>query len=84
VVKIDLERNLLYLLGNAPGPIGGLVRVRDAVKKIDKQWWDLQYPSLVPSMTQPEAIQTWDGGSVDPFETYIHENDVVSGAKDDD
>lgn len=25
---------------------------------------------------------TWDGGDVDPFEVFHHENDVVSGAKE--
>lgn len=36
VVKIDTDRALLYVMGNVPGPISGIVRVRDAVKKIDK------------------------------------------------
>lgn len=36
VVKIDTDRALLYVLGNVPGPISGLVRVRDAVKKVDR------------------------------------------------
>ena len=35
VVKIDTERSLLYIRGNVAGPISGLVRIRDAVKKID-------------------------------------------------
>ena len=35
VVKIDTERALLYIMGNTPGPISGLVRVRDAHKKIE-------------------------------------------------
>jgi large subunit ribosomal protein L3 len=36
VVKIDTDRSLLYIRGQVAGPISGLVRVRDAVKKIDK------------------------------------------------
>ena len=35
VVKIDTLRSLLYIKGNVPGAISTLVRVRDAVKKID-------------------------------------------------
>ena len=41
VVRIDEPRSLLYVMGNVPGSIGSLVKVRDAVKKIEKQWWDL-------------------------------------------
>jgi len=41
IVKIDTERSLLYIQGNAPGCIGGQVRVRDAFKKRNKQVWDL-------------------------------------------
>ena len=36
VVKIDVDRSLLYLKGMVPGCISTLVRIRDAVKKIDK------------------------------------------------
>jgi large subunit ribosomal protein L3 len=32
VVRTDTERNLLLLKGAVPGPKGGLVLVRDAVK----------------------------------------------------
>jgi len=32
VVEIDAERNLLYVKGGVPGPNGGLLLVRDAVK----------------------------------------------------
>ena len=36
VVKIDVERSLLFVKGNVPGGINTPVRIRDAVKKIDK------------------------------------------------
>jgi large subunit ribosomal protein L3 len=32
VVEADLERNLLLLKGAIPGPTGGLVMIRSAVK----------------------------------------------------
>ena len=41
VVRIDEARSLLYVMGNVPGAISSLVKVRDAVKKTEKQWWDL-------------------------------------------
>lgn len=36
VVKIDVERSLLFVKGNVPGGINTAVRIRDAVKKTDK------------------------------------------------
>ena len=36
VVKIDVDRSLLYIKGNVPGSISSQVRIRDAVKKIDR------------------------------------------------
>ena len=47
VVKIDLERSLLYLRGNVPGCISEVVRVRDAFRKIDKQIFGLDFPTFV-------------------------------------
>merc|ERR1719266_2453036 len=47
IVKIDTDRSLIYIKGNTPGAITGVVKIRDAVKKIDKQVWDLLYPTYV-------------------------------------
>ena len=79
VVRIDHEKSLLYVRGNVPGPTGGLVKVRDAVKKIDKQVWDLQYPTRLEEPS--ELLETWDGGEIDRLEVFYHENDVVSGPR---
>ncbi len=35
VVKVDAERNLVFLKGGVPGPKGAFVKVRKAVKKIN-------------------------------------------------
>ncbi len=51
-------------MGNVPGPISGVVRVRDAVKKIEGQVFDLLYPTFVPGKTAEEfsgALQVWEG-----------------------
>jgi large subunit ribosomal protein L3 len=37
VVKIDVDRSLLFIKGNVPGAISTLIRIRDAAKKIDTQ-----------------------------------------------
>jgi hypothetical protein len=84
VVKIDMERSLLYIKGVIPGPISSLVRIRDAVKKIDKQFLDLQYPTWIQPQSNEELrklqhVLTWDGPVIDPWEDYYHENDVISG-----
>jgi large subunit ribosomal protein L3 len=35
LVKVDTERNLVFVRGGVPGPKGSIVRVRQAVKKIN-------------------------------------------------
>lgn len=35
VAKVDAERNLIFVKGGVPGPKGGFVKVRKAVKKIN-------------------------------------------------
>ena len=84
VVKIDVERSLLYVRGNVPGAISSLVKIRDAAKKIDKQYLSLNYPTWVPPTSEEELnrlpkVLTWEGTAIDPWEDYYHENDVVSG-----
>ena len=34
--KIYTDRSLIYIKGQVAGPISGVVRIRDATKKIDK------------------------------------------------
>jgi len=46
---VDTDRALIYVKGNVPGPINGVVRIRDAAKKIEKQVWDLRYPTFIAS-----------------------------------
>ncbi|CDW71541.1 ribosomal protein l3 containing protein [Stylonychia lemnae] len=89
VVKIDVDRSLLYIQGNVPGPISALVRIRDAVKMVDKQYLNLEYPTWLPPTNEAEykALPrqlVWDGTVIDPYEDYIHENDVVSGKDQED
>ena len=83
-MRIDEDKSLIYIQGNTPGPTGGLIKVRDAVKKIEKQYWGLQYPTYIPGAPDEitDKIQTWDGGDIDPYEVYFHENGVVSGPVD--
>ena len=49
VLKVDTDRALIWVKGNVPGPISGLVRIRDAAKKIEKQVYDLRYPTFIAS-----------------------------------
>jgi len=84
VVKIDVDRSLVFVLGNVPGCISTPVRIRDAAKKIDKQYLTLEYPTWVPPTSEEELRKLpnemiWDGGAIDPWENFYHENDVVSG-----
>jgi hypothetical protein len=84
VVKIDVDRSLLYIRGNVPGSISSLVKIRDAVCKTDMQYLDLHYPTWLPPKDEAAyralpRILTWEGPAQDPMEVYIHENDVVTG-----
>lgn len=84
VVKIDVDRSLLYVQGNVPGCISTPVTIRDAVKKIDKQFLNLQYPTWIPPTSEEELRNlprelSWEGPALDPSEDFYHENDVVSG-----
>jgi ribosomal protein L3 len=63
VVRIDEEKSLIYIQGNVPGPTGGLIRIKDAIKKIDRQLWDLQYPTNFESADIPDGVLSWDGGN---------------------
>jgi len=78
-----MDKSLLYIKGNIPGAPGTLVKIRDSVKKVDRQVWDLQYPTYIPTDELSERVLTWDGAPSDPFEDFYHENDVVSGNKDE-
>lgn len=74
-------------MGNVPGPITGLVKIRDSVKRIEKQVFDLHYPTFVPGVTDDQfaaPLQTWEGLPTDPWTNDYHENDVVSGVDQDD
>ena len=48
VVKIDVDRSLLYIRGNVPGCASTLVRIKDALRKADKQYLNLDYPTWIP------------------------------------
>jgi len=87
VVKIDTDRALLYIQGNVPGAPTALVKVRDAVKKIEAQVWDLHYPTFLEEHADEKhrgKMQVYEGAKEDPLENDYHENDVVSGAIGDD
>ena len=56
IMKIDTDRALLYIKGNIPGGINAVVKIRDAVKKLDRQTYDLLYPTFIESaVTDPKA-----------------------------
>jgi len=49
----------------------------------------LDYPTWLPPTNEAEykALPrqlVWDGTTLDPYEDYIHENDVVSGKDQED
>lgn len=89
IVKIDVDRSLLFIKGQVPGPISQLIKIRDAVKMVDKQYLTLDYPTWLPPTDEEELVSlprelVWEGTIIDPNENYYHENDVVTGKDQED
>ena len=69
--KIDPRRGLLFVRGAVPGNVGGVVEVRDAVKKS----WERQgvvppFPTFIPGAddaAEAQREQVMDAADVDPF-----------------
>jgi ribosomal protein L3 len=49
VYKIDVQRNLVYLLGAVPGPQGGIVRMVDSKKATTNQQLSAMYDLPLPT-----------------------------------
>lgn len=66
LVKVDTERNLLYVKGSVPGNNGGVVRVTDARKK--KLSAALPYPTFIAGegIEVPAEIMA-PHGELDPY-----------------
>ncbi len=80
VVRIDCPRSLIFVEGAVPGPIGSCVYVRDAIKKVVRQYKTLKYPTFVPEdgVEYPD-VETMKESKIDPSDIYLHENNVEGG-----
>ena len=76
VMRVDNERSLLYVKGPIPGSIGGMVKIRDGLKKMHKQVRETN-PVKV-------GVDTWSGPPEDPRDSYEHENDYRMGRNEED
>lgn len=90
VVAVDTPWSLLFIKGAIPGRIGGLVQVKDAFKKIDRQYLTLWYPTYFPKEGEDYIqYERWEGPLLDPQEQFEHENadpagPEEAGGKDED
>eukprot|EP01022_Parablepharisma_sp_SALTPOND_P018740 TRINITY_DN3105_c0_g1_i1.p1 TRINITY_DN3105_c0_g1~~TRINITY_DN3105_c0_g1_i1.p1 ORF type:complete len:407 (-),score=11.28 TRINITY_DN3105_c0_g1_i1:191-1411(-) len=77
VIRVDCPRSLIYLKGAIPGTIGSCVYIKDAVKRIAKQYKRLQYPTFVPEdgVEYPD-VETIRESKLDPSDVYRHENNI--------
>ena len=83
VYKTDYDRSLLYIKGGVPGKIGGLLMIKDAIKKHD-QWKILPFPTFIPEEGKKyPSIQEYVPPE-DLNEKYTHDNDEVLGASDEE
>lgn len=52
VHKIDLARNLIFVAGAVPGPVGGAVFVRDALRDLSQGALDVPFPAFVEGVDE--------------------------------
>ena len=76
VIRIDNERSLLFVKGPVPGAIGGMLKLRDGLKKQIKQ----------KNVRNPidQGVITYEGAKEDPNEVYEHDNTGVAGPDNED
>ena len=66
--RVDAQRNLLFVKGAVPGSVGGLLRVRDAVKKSwEKEGRLPPFPTVAADAARDSGQQSMDVGDRDPF-----------------
>ena len=53
IVRVEAERGLIWVKGSVPGPKGGWVEVRDAVKGVKAE--GLPFPAKLREAAQPAA-----------------------------
>lgn len=57
VYQIDPDRDLVFVEGHVPGKRGSMVRVKDAVKKLNQQF-QLPYPTYVYDQEEIDRISS--------------------------
>lgn len=77
VYKIDVENSLLFIRGHVPGNPGSLVQMSDALKKIAQNEQYLNFPTFIKGSEKLANVLIMDAAKNDPFENYIHDNDVI-------
>lgn len=60
VLRVDPHENLLYVTGSVPGPDGTFIKVKDAIRKIERKEcfptaYDIPYPSFLGDVASLEA-----------------------------
>lgn len=78
---MDVERNLLYVRGQLPGPAGQFIYLRDAksVTEAFRKTWDVPFPALtattpVPASVAPGGLSVYRNPK-DPYRSYMEETD---------
>lgn len=71
---------MIYIKGSVQGPVGSIVRIRDAEYEAEKNEEFLNYPTFIPNPNIAYAQEiVMDAGEEDPNEQYYHENDAIEG-----
>ena len=70
--------------GSVNGPLGGVVYIRDALKKVLKNMEYLNFPTFVYEDDKEYAVEIeMEAPDLDPAQNYYHENDVLKDEKEE-
>ncbi len=77
IMKIDCPKSLIYIRGQVPGPVGGCVYICDSMKKRERQFKKLSYPTFIPRPDEeyPDILLA-PVRKLDPSEMFKHENNL--------
>ena len=75
VHKIDVNRGLIFLAGNVPGPVGGAVLVRDALRDLTPAAREVPFPMFLEAEDEVRHLDAERGEArapvkYDPYHVY--------------
>ena len=84
IYRTDIQKSLIFVKGAIPGPVGSVVKMRDALRKRNIQFSKLPFPTFIfeEGVNYPDIESAQD--TKDLNEVYQHDNDEVLGVSDEE